>query len=103
MFNEIEWDKIEVSQQYMYEEKYYTQAEVTVLEDTSPYGDENYKSFKLKVDKAYTGCKDGEIFNAGKIIRGEGLYLVSGMKFKPIGSMFEYCTPGYNPWKIPNV
>jgi hypothetical protein len=90
MFDEIAWDKIEVGQQYMYEEKYYLQAEVTVLEDTSPAGDENYKSFKLRVNKAYIGCKDGEILNVGRIIRGEGLYLVSGMKFKPIGSSFDY-------------
>jgi hypothetical protein len=100
MFEEIDWRDIEVSKQYMLEDKYYFQAEVTILEDTSPKDNPQYKSYKFRIDKCYTGgYKEGDIEEFGRIVEGDGLYLVSGMKFKPLGSMFEYCTPNYNPYK----
>jgi len=86
---EIDWNRIEVGKQYLYEEKYHTQAKVTILENLTKEGD-NFARYSIRIDEAYRGCEEGEILTVGKITKGEGLYLVSHMKFKTLGSSFDY-------------
>jgi hypothetical protein len=99
MFDEIDWRNVEIGKQYMLEDKYYFQAEVTILKQILHPEQPDYVEYEFRVDKAYTGCKDGDVTNFARIVEGQGMYLVSGMKFKPLGNMFDYCTPNYNPYK----
>lgn len=87
----IDWRDIQVGEKYRYEEKYYTQAEVTVLEEVSSIKNSpNYKAFRIRVDKPYCGCESGEIMTVGRIVKGEGMYLVQDMKFKALNEPFDY-------------
>jgi hypothetical protein len=88
--NKIDFANIEVNKQYLYEESYYIQANVTILEDNS---DDEMFRYKLRVDEWINGeankLEPGYTFNIAKRKDGMGDYLLK-MSFKPVGSLPEY-------------
>ena len=85
VFDEIDWRDIKVGKQYKYSDGI-IQADVTILKNTAPPGSEDSRIFKIRVDKAYTGCEKGEIFY--KNCRSdENLNLIP--KFRAIFSCFD--------------
>jgi hypothetical protein len=84
---EINWNEIKVGEKYKYEEKYYMQAEVLVLEKNII---DNCYEFKLKVTTPYYNCKKGSIFYAGKTLDEKYEYLTVWHKFKTLDSEFDY-------------
>lgn len=97
MFEEINWENVEVGGFYKYEDKYYIQLKVLVL-NKKVINDEmhdDYYKFKLLVLRIYEG-QNKEFYEVGNIITvgkslSTGTYLTSGMKFKPEDGHFEYC------------
>lgn len=97
---EIKWTDIKVGQQYQYEEKYELQAIVTVVQDTS---DDDMIRYALRLDEYVNGtckmpCGIGETFSVGKTKNPKytNCYLVSNMKFKDVGDIFDYVFPWRN-------
>ncbi|MFW6377525.1 MAG: hypothetical protein ACOCZ5_02655 [bacterium] len=91
----LDWKDIEIGDELQFEEKYYFQAYVTIVDKkiiNDKYHDDYYE-YELKIDKIIhqTGdmYKEGDTFTVGKSL-SEGLYLTSGMKFKERGSFFDY-------------
>jgi hypothetical protein len=91
----IDFSKIEVGKQYLYEEGYYMATIVTVIEDTS---NNEYYSFVLRIDEWIDGmCKpleQGYKFNISKRKDNMGCYLLK-MSFKKVGSVTEYALKFY--------
>ena len=86
----IPFSEIKVGEQYLYEESYLMQANVTVIEDVS--SNEMY-AFVVRVDEWLNGLgrkmEPGHTFTCSKRKDGEGAYLLK-ISFKPVGSMPEY-------------
>ena len=88
--DEIDWVNIKVGKQYLYEESYYIQANVTIIADES---DDEMIGFKVRVDEWIGGMMSekpvGSEFSCSKRRDGEGAYLLK-LSFKPVGSSTEY-------------
>jgi hypothetical protein len=92
----LDWESIEVGKQYQLEEGPYFQAEVEVIGkkiSTSHVG--FYVEYRVKVTRPVYMCKEGMIANFGKCVDPSVSYLTNNIKFKEIGSGFDYLTPGY--------
>jgi hypothetical protein len=94
MSQELDWKSIEIGKKYNYEEGYHLQAEVEVLDKN--HGDNDYIEYKLKIIKSVWGCDEGIVITVGKSVDPKFEYLSSNMKFKKLGSDYDYVTPG-NP------
>jgi hypothetical protein len=91
LFDELNSNQIEVGKQYLFCEKYYCCADVTVLDDeTGKHGNPNWVGWKLRVDATYGGqipLEVGKVFSVG---RDENYSHYSQWKIKSLGSMPDY-------------
>jgi hypothetical protein len=101
MFNELKPNEIEVGKQYHYEEKYYSCADVTILEDQTGREGEDWVGWKIRVDKSYGGLaplEEGKVLTVGHNVNYSHY---SSVKFKALGSMPDYTGfQGEKDWSI---
>jgi len=83
----LNWQDLKIGERYKYEEGYYLQAEVIVLDKRII---DNYIDVDLKVVKADYNCKKNDIINAGKTLDKNYAYLSSKHLFKTLDDMYDY-------------
>lgn len=90
--NEIDWREVEIGQEYLFEEKYYFQAKVKLV---NRYFSETYPEFLIvdvEVIEPFTGCEKGKTYSFGKNVTEKYSYLTQDMKFLSLNSKFTYIT-----------
>lgn len=89
---QIKWEDAEIDKEYKFEEKYYFQAEVKLLNKYTDPNQEDYMTVELEVIKPYTGCHEGQIVKFSKSLKPEYTYITQNMKFLTLDSWFSYTT-----------
>ena len=85
----IPWDKVEVGKEYLYEENYFFQGRIRILEKS--FGENvDYISYKIKIIQGNPKKFIGEEWSVGKNINEEFNTYTNDMNFISLDGFFTY-------------
>ena len=87
--NIIPWDQVEIGKEYLYEENYFFQGRVKILERL-PERNHGYVEYKVKIVDGNPAKYNGEEWTLGKTIEKKYAAYTNDMNFLSLDSAFSY-------------